>query len=81
MENISKRLHISGLTPQISSEDLTKRLSSFGRVIAVDGIGNYDALGQPKPFAFATLETSKSQLAKCESLAVLTKGQADHSQV
>lgn len=65
-DTISKRLHISGLTPQVTSEDLTKRLSSFGKVQALDGVGKLDALGRPRPFAYATLETSKGQLAKCE---------------
>lgn len=66
MEIISKRLLVSGLTPQITQEDLSRRLSTFGKVTSLDGIGKLDALGRPRPFAFATLETTKGQLAKCK---------------
>ncbi|KAI5120190.1 hypothetical protein M0805_002656 [Coniferiporia weirii] len=68
MEPITKRLHISGLTPQISSTDLSKRFSTFGTVTALDGPGKLDALGQPRPFAYVTLETTKGQLSKCLNL-------------
>ncbi|KAL5476626.1 hypothetical protein ACEPAI_3306 [Sanghuangporus weigelae] len=67
-EVISKRLHVSGLTPQISATDLTSRFSSFGIVKALDGLGKLDALGQPTPYAYVTIETTKSQLAKCLNL-------------
>lgn len=62
---VMKRLHVSGLTPQISADDLRRRLSSFGSVKALDGLGKLDALGQYRPFAYATLETTKTQFAKC----------------
>ncbi|KAL5492893.1 hypothetical protein ACEPAI_4341 [Sanghuangporus weigelae] len=67
-EVISKRLHVSGLTPQTSAADLTSRFSSFGIVKALDGLGKLDALGQPRPYAYVTIETTKSQLAKCLNL-------------
>lgn len=62
---IVKRLHISGLTPQISSSDLSGRFSSFGTVKALDGLGKLDAVGLPRRYAYITLESTKEQLAKC----------------
>ncbi|KAF8260421.1 hypothetical protein EI94DRAFT_904102 [Lactarius quietus] len=64
-EVVSKRLHISGLTPAISSDDLSRRLGSFGSVTAVDGLGKLDALGQPRKFAYVTLQATKPQLSRC----------------
>ena len=64
-ELISKRLHISGLTAALSSHDLERRLAAFGTVIALDGFGKLDAVGQPRKFAYVTLETTKSQLSRC----------------
>ena len=65
-ELITKRLHISGLTPSISVADLSRRLSAFGNVKELDGFGKLDALGQPRKFGYVTLEGTKGQLAKCE---------------
>jgi hypothetical protein len=62
---IKHRLHISGLTPAISSHDLENRLGSFGSVLALDGFGKLDVLGQPRKFAYVTLETTKQQLSRC----------------
>ncbi|KAH9040313.1 hypothetical protein EDB83DRAFT_2524312 [Lactarius deliciosus] len=64
-EVISKRLHISGLTPAISFDDLSRRLGSFGSVTALDGLGKLDALGQPRKFAYVTLRATKPQLSRC----------------
>ncbi|KAF8489972.1 hypothetical protein F5888DRAFT_1808403 [Russula emetica] len=64
-ELISKRLHISGLTTAISSHDLERRLATFGSLTALDGFGKLDALGQPRKFAYVTLQTTKSQLSRC----------------
>jgi hypothetical protein len=65
-ELITKRLHISGLTPAISSHDLERRLGSFGTITTgFDGLGKFDALGQPRTFAHVTLETTKAQLSRC----------------
>ncbi|KAH9166654.1 hypothetical protein EDB89DRAFT_2075593 [Lactarius sanguifluus] len=64
-EVISKRLHISGLTPAISFDDLSRRLGSFGSVTALDGLGKLDALGQPRKFAYVTLQATKPQLSRC----------------
>lgn len=41
MATITKRLHISGLTPSLTPEDLSKRFSSFGTVKAIDGFGAF----------------------------------------
>ncbi|KAI9451028.1 hypothetical protein F5148DRAFT_1003802 [Russula earlei] len=67
-DQITKRLHISGLTPAITSDDLSRRLASFGSVSALDGLGKLDALGQPRNFAYITLETTKTQLSRCMNL-------------
>ncbi len=64
-EVITKRIHISGLTPAITSKNLSDRLGSFGTVKAMDGFGALDNLGQPRKFAYATLETTKGKLARC----------------
>ena len=64
-EVITKRIHISGLTPAITAKDLSERLASFGTVKAIDGFGALDALGHPRKFAYATLETTKGKLARC----------------
>lgn len=65
-ELVTKRLHISGLTPSITSAELSRRLSAFGTVKDLDGFGTLDALGQPRKFAYVTLEGTKAHLAKCE---------------
>ncbi|KAH7910241.1 hypothetical protein BJ138DRAFT_1009253 [Hygrophoropsis aurantiaca] len=65
MEPITKRLHVSGLTPAISADDLSRRLSGFGSVKALDGFGKLDDLGQPRKYGYVTIETTKGQLAKC----------------
>jgi len=62
---ITKRLIISGLTPSITAEDISRRLTSFGTVKAADGFGLPDGLGQPRKFGYVTLETTASKLAKC----------------
>ena len=41
------RLHISGLTPQITPADLKERFQRFGNVQTVDAVGP-DALGTPE---------------------------------
>ena len=66
-ETITKRLHISGLTtPSITPTDLAKRLGAFGKVISLDGFGKHDALGQPRPFGYVTIEGRKADLTRCE---------------
>ncbi|KAG2077653.1 hypothetical protein BDR04DRAFT_1066630 [Suillus decipiens] len=68
-ETITKRLHISGLTtPAITPADLAKRLGAFGRVILLNGFGKLDALGQPRPFGYATIEGHRTDLARCANV-------------
>ncbi|KAG9122685.1 hypothetical protein FRC07_000815 [Ceratobasidium sp. 392] len=62
------RLHISGLTPSITQNDLKKRFSTFGEVKDVDGVGKLDGLGQPRKFAYVTLEGTREKLARCMNL-------------
>jgi hypothetical protein len=63
---VTKRLHISGLTPAITLDDLNRRLSTFGSVEAVDGMGKVDAVGRPRSFAYVTLNTNVGKLSRCE---------------
>lgn len=67
MDVITKRLHISGLTPNISPQDLEGRFASFGAVKALDGLGKRDGNGDLRRYAYVTLEGSKAQVAKCTS--------------
>jgi len=62
---VTKRLHISGLTPSVSQQDLIQRLSTFGNVKSLDGLGTLNAVGQPRKFAYATLEATPAKLSKC----------------
>ena len=70
-ELITRRLHVSGLTPSITTTDLSHRLSKFGTVRYLDGFGKLDALGQPRKFGYVTLEGSRKQLAKCKYIQLL----------
>ena len=62
---ITKRLIISGLTTSITVDDISRRLTTFGTVKATDGFGLTDGIGQPRKFAYVTLETTTGKLAKC----------------
>lgn len=64
---ITKRLHISGLTPQFSQDALRERLSTYGEVLDIVGLEDsyVNGVGQRRPYAFATLRTTPQQLAKC----------------
>lgn len=61
----TKRLHISGLTPAISEKDIYTRFSVFGTVKTVSGIGEFNAVGQPRNFAFISLEATPEKISKC----------------
>jgi hypothetical protein len=63
---IIKRLHISGLTPALTSADVSKKLSSFGTVNELDGFGLLNGVNQPRNYGFVTIESTASKLAKCE---------------
>lgn len=71
---ITKRLHISGLTPALTPNDLSTRLSTFGIVKSVDGFGLQDGLGQPRKFGYVTLETTTGKLARCNSVPCEPEG-------
>ncbi|KAI6016121.1 hypothetical protein BKA83DRAFT_4338404 [Pisolithus microcarpus] len=62
---VTKRLHISGLTPSITPTDILHRLSTFGTVKSLDGFGKLDALGNTRPFAYVTLQGEEKDVAKC----------------
>lgn len=66
-EVVVKRLHISGLTPHFSREALRERLASYGRVLDLVGCEDSftNGVGQRQPYAFATIETTPPQLARC----------------
>lgn len=68
-ELITKRLHVSGLTPAISPTDLSQKLGSFGSVKSLDGFGQLDGLGEPRKFGYVTIETTKPKLARCEYIS------------
>lgn len=53
MSTIRKRLHVSGLTPAITANDINARLRGFGKVLALDGFGALNALGEYLPHAFS----------------------------
>jgi hypothetical protein len=56
---LTKRLHISSLIPAITADDISRRLSTFGSVKCVDGIGLLDGLGAPRKFGYITnIETT-----------------------
>lgn len=67
-DTVTKRLHIGGLTPTITPEHLRDRFRSFGKVLDVEEMG-LNALGEPRPFAYITLETTPLQLRKCKLFA------------
>ncbi|KAI0640756.1 hypothetical protein C8Q79DRAFT_1078981 [Trametes meyenii] len=67
-EVITKRIHVSGLTPAITANDLSARLGTFGTIKSLDGFGDLDGVGQPRKFAYVTLETTKGKLARCMNL-------------
>ncbi|KAF5344916.1 hypothetical protein D9758_011588 [Tetrapyrgos nigripes] len=64
-EKVTRRLHVSGLTPALSSSDISTRLSTFGTVKSLDGFGKLDGVGQPRKFGYVTLETTPQALKRC----------------
>ncbi|EJU03908.1 hypothetical protein DACRYDRAFT_115208 [Dacryopinax primogenitus] len=64
-ELITTRLHIAGLTPSITASDLQARFSSFGTVLALDGLHLPDGLGEPRKFAYLTLQSTPVKLKRC----------------
>ncbi|KAF8504185.1 hypothetical protein BU17DRAFT_58287 [Hysterangium stoloniferum] len=68
MATIQRRLHISGLTPAITVTDINARLQGFGKVLALDGFGLLNGLGEPRKFGYVTLEATESNLSRCLNL-------------
>ncbi|KAI0321223.1 hypothetical protein OF83DRAFT_371906 [Amylostereum chailletii] len=68
-ELVTARIHISGLTPAITKDELLGRLRAFGTVASLDGFGEHDALCQRRKFAYATLETTREKFSKCMMLS------------
>lgn len=62
---VVKRLHISGLTPQITQDHLRDRFKSFGTVLGLEVPGP-NAFGEPRAFVYLNIETTPAQLRKCE---------------
>jgi RNA recognition motif-containing protein len=67
LETVKRRLHISGLTPSLTASELCSRFSAFGTVINVTGFGLLDGNGNPRKFAYLTLETTEDKLKRCIS--------------
>ncbi|GJJ06473.1 hypothetical protein Clacol_000665 [Clathrus columnatus] len=65
METIQKRLHISGLTPAITESDIRSRLQNFVNVTVIDGFGKLNAIGEPRKYAYATVNATEPNLARC----------------
>ncbi|ODN88789.1 hypothetical protein L198_06591 [Cryptococcus wingfieldii CBS 7118] len=63
-DQVTKRLHISGLKPEITAAHLRDRFSLFGSVSDVEEL-QPDALGDPRPFTYLTLQTTPAQLKRC----------------
>ncbi|KAL0581013.1 hypothetical protein V5O48_001007 [Marasmius crinis-equi] len=64
-DTVTKRLHVSGLTPALTPADLSARLSTFGTVKALDGFGLLDGVGQPRKFGYVTIEATPAALKRC----------------
>lgn len=90
MATVQKRLHISGLTPTITENDIRTRLEKFIDVKTIDGFGKLNALGftsflgtlielmierfltgEPRKFAYATVDGTEQNLARCVSMPYL----------
>ena len=71
-ETITKRLHVSGLTPAIRPTDLSQKLGSFGVIKDLAGFEKVDGLGQPRKYGYVTIETTKSKLARCAYMHLIS---------
>lgn len=61
---VTKRLHIAGLTPSITLKDLENRFARFGSVMSVEDCGR-DGNGDPRKYCFMTFQANQAQLNKC----------------
>lgn len=90
---VTKRIHLGGLTPNITPAHIKDRFKSFGNVLdveelGVDGLGGcpvhtsawgvrVDLTGQPRRFTYFTIQTTSSQLKKCKSDSLGRRDGAD----
>jgi len=88
---VTKRIHVGGLTPSITPAHIQDRFKSFGTVLDVeelkaDALGEsavfwrvtqLNLLGQPRPFTFFTIQTTRAQLVKCKLMFVEDAPTAD----
>lgn len=72
VEQTRTRLHISGLTPRLTKNDLIKRLSTFGQVS-----DEYYDPSERGRWVFVTFESSKGNLRKCEHISYISFGVQD----
>src|ERR1700730_15855912 len=70
-EPVERRLHISGLSPNITPADISERLSKFGTVKAVDGFGLLDGVGLPRKCGYITICMTPMALKECKPPAQL----------
>ncbi|TFK52093.1 hypothetical protein OE88DRAFT_1503997 [Heliocybe sulcata] len=64
--SISKRLHISGLTPSITPADLATRFQAFGvNATSVEGFNKLDALGRPRGYGYVQVVGKEEGVKRC----------------
>ncbi|EPQ56752.1 hypothetical protein GLOTRDRAFT_121095 [Gloeophyllum trabeum ATCC 11539] len=63
---ISKRLHISGVTPAITPADLKARLEAFGiTATAIEGFDKLDGVGRPRGFGYVDVVGREDGVKRC----------------
>lgn len=62
------RLHVAGLGPSITPQDIEKRLGAFGKVLKIDGVGKLDGNGIPLKYAFVDISSTTSEIIRCMNL-------------
>ncbi|EOR01608.1 hypothetical protein E3P92_03279 [Wallemia ichthyophaga] len=60
---VTRRLHIAGMTPSITLKDLENRFSRFGSVLSVEDCGR-DGNGDPRKYCFMNFQANQAQLNK-----------------
>lgn len=78
---VSKRLIISGLTPAIDANSLTQRLSSFGNVHSLVGVGMLDANGRTSFTCATTVNALFRSHIRCPSEIRSFNSRDDEGQV
>ncbi|KZT21154.1 hypothetical protein NEOLEDRAFT_1158301 [Neolentinus lepideus HHB14362 ss-1] len=63
---VTKRLHISGVTPSIKPEDLAARFQAFGvNATSVEGFDKLDAVGQPRGYGYVEVVGKEEGVKRC----------------